>query len=119
MTTEFKVDMNDGEHIYRHENNQIWQKYEIVNGKPHGKWLHFHLDGKPSIEEVYENGKKQGTWKSWHGSGEQWTEENYKDGKKNGVSRDGDGMELKNILADLKMINDTESGLIILIMVLR
>ena len=33
--------------------------------------------------------------------------------------RDGDGMELKNILADLKMINDTESGLIILIMVLR
>tara|TARA_R110001592_G_scaffold23130_3_gene91167 strand:- start:2419 stop:3513 length:1095 start_codon:yes stop_codon:yes gene_type:complete len=87
MTDKFKVDMKNGEHIYRHENTKIWQKYEIVNGKPHGKWLYFHIDGKPSIEEVYENGKKQGTWKSWHGSGEQWTEETYTDGKKNGVSK--------------------------------
>ena len=31
--------------------------YIIWNGKPHGKWTRYHLDGKVSIDEEYSNGK--------------------------------------------------------------
>ena len=87
MTTEFKVDMNDGEHIYRKKYTRMVKNKELGN----------------LGTEVENNGQKK----------------IIKMEKRMEFQRDGDGMELKNILADLKMINDTESGLIILIMVLR
>jgi len=48
--TIFELDMSDGYHKYNHPNGQTWQKYTIVKGKPHGKWIYYHLNGKVSIQ---------------------------------------------------------------------
>ena len=67
--TEFRVDMSDGRHKYDHPNGNTWQEYEIVNGKPQGKWIHYHSNGQVSIEQEYDKGLKVGCWKIWHDNG--------------------------------------------------
>tara|TARA_A100001515_G_scaffold137464_1_gene130102 strand:- start:1020 stop:3200 length:2181 start_codon:yes stop_codon:yes gene_type:complete len=87
MEDGFKVDMSDGQHKYDHPNGQTWQKYEIINGQPHGEWSHFFPNGKFSEQKFYFGGKKVGCWKTYHENGKQWSEDNYQDNKKEGISQ--------------------------------
>ena len=86
MSNEFQLDMSDGFHKYDHPNGKTWQKYQIINGQPHGKWSHFFVSGQVSEEKFYSDGKKVGCWKTYHENGKQWSEDTYKDDKKEGIS---------------------------------
>lgn len=83
----FQVNMSNGKHKYDHENGQTWQKYEIINGQPHGEWSIFFPTGQFSEQKFYSNGKKVGCWKTYHDNGKQWSEDTYKDDKREGISQ--------------------------------
>ena len=34
-----ELDVTDGEHLYNHGNEQLWQKYTLKDGKPEGEWI--------------------------------------------------------------------------------
>ena len=44
-----ELDVTDGEHSYNHGDDQLWQKYTLINGKPDGDWVLYHSNGQMSI----------------------------------------------------------------------
>lgn len=47
------------------DNGQISQEGTYKDGKLHGKWIAYNLDGKKISEAKYKEGKKEGTWFFW------------------------------------------------------
>ncbi len=80
----FQYDMSDGQHEYKHPNGEIWTKYEIVKGQPHGEWLSYFPTGELMESKIFSDGKRVGCWKTWHENGKLWSEINYEDSKKSG-----------------------------------
>lgn len=46
-----------------HENGQVKEVGQLLDGKPHGEWRTFDENGKPLSEGYFENGEKVGLWK--------------------------------------------------------
>ena len=49
-------------------NGQIAQTGYFLNGKNHGFWTSFNLDGSKKSEGTFENGKKVNAWFFWNDS---------------------------------------------------
>ena len=79
------LDVTDGKHSYKHGEENLWQKYTIKNGKPHGEWKIYHSNGEMNIYRKFNNGLKVGHWSSFHENGQQWSDENYVKGKRCGI----------------------------------
>ncbi|WP_313777809.1 nicotinic acid mononucleotide adenyltransferase [Flagellimonas meishanensis] len=50
---------------YFHENGEVAQTGYLMNGKLHGQWLMYALDGKKIASGKYVEGKKSGKWFFW------------------------------------------------------
>lgn len=52
---------------YYHENGEVAQKGSFLNGKLHGDWVMFDLQGTKIASGSYEQGIKTGKWFFWKG----------------------------------------------------
>lgn len=50
---------------YFHDNGEIAQTGYILNGKLHGDWVMFNVEGKKIATGQYLNGEKAGKWFFW------------------------------------------------------
>ncbi len=50
---------------YFHDNGEIAQTGYMLNGKLHGDWVMFNVEGKKIATGQYENGQKTGKWFFW------------------------------------------------------
>ncbi|VXB33976.1 Membrane-binding protein [Flavobacterium sp. 9AF] len=50
---------------YFYENGQIKQEGSYLDGKLHGKWISYNLDGSKQAMGEYEKGQKTGKWFFW------------------------------------------------------
>ena len=50
---------------YFHENGEVAQTGYLMNGKLHGQWFMYNLDGKKIASGKYIEGKKSGKWFFW------------------------------------------------------
>jgi len=50
---------------YFHDNGEIAQTGYIMNGKLHGDWVMFNVEGKKIATGQYVNGEKTGKWFFW------------------------------------------------------
>lgn len=53
---------------YYYDNGQIQQEGFYKNGKVHGEWISYNMDGEKVAIGKYENGKKVGKWFFWSGA---------------------------------------------------
>ena len=51
---------------YFYDNGQIRQEGFYLDGKLHGKWVSYNLDGSKQAMGEYENGNKTGKWFFWN-----------------------------------------------------
>lgn len=52
--------------VYYHENGTVSQTGSFTaDGKLHGKWLSFNIEGEKIVSANYDNGKKVGKWIHW------------------------------------------------------
>jgi len=52
---------------YFHDNGEIAQTGEMLNGKLHGEWFMYDLKGKKIASGKYLEGKRSGKWFFWEG----------------------------------------------------
>lgn len=52
---------------YYYDNGQIQQEGFYKNGKVHGEWISYDMNGEKVAIGKYENGKKVGKWFFWSG----------------------------------------------------
>ena len=65
-TLELNKATNLTEVTYYHDNNQVSQTgFYDADGKLHGEWTSYSLDGNKLASAKYENGKKVGKWFFW------------------------------------------------------
>jgi len=50
---------------YFHENGETAQTGYLLNGKLHGQWFMYNVEGKKIVSGKYENGKRSGKWFFW------------------------------------------------------
>ena len=50
---------------YFHENGEVAQQGTFLNGKLHGDWIMFDLQGSKIASGTYDQGKKTGKWFFW------------------------------------------------------
>ena len=50
---------------YFHDNGEIAQTGYMLNGKLHGDWVMFNVEGKKIATGQYQNGQKTGKWFFW------------------------------------------------------
>lgn len=53
---------------YYFDNGQIQQEGFYKNGKVHGEWISYNMNGEKVAIGKYENGKKVGKWFFWGGA---------------------------------------------------
>lgn len=53
---------------YYYDNGQIQQEGFYKNGKVHGEWISYNMNGEKVAIGKYENGKKVGKWFFWSGA---------------------------------------------------
>jgi len=51
---------------YFHDNGEVSQKGQFLNGKLHGEWAMFGEEGKKIAMGEYREGKKNGKWFFWN-----------------------------------------------------
>ena len=62
-------DTNTIDVVYYHDNGQISQTGAYtLDGKLHGEWLSYDVNGKKIVSAIYDNGKKTGKWFFWSDS---------------------------------------------------
>lgn len=64
---------------YFHDNGEISQTGNFLNGELNGKWKMYNVAGKKIAMGEYENGTKTGKWFFW--KGEELTEVDYNENK--------------------------------------
>lgn len=80
---------------YFHENGQVAQTGEFLQGKLHGEWNMFDVAGKKIASGEYLNGRKTGKWFFWQG--EELKEVDFQDSRIVGVTqRDAKGAVVVN-----------------------
>lgn len=52
---------------YFHDNGEVSQEGQFLNGKLHGEWKMYDVDGKKIAMGEYVDGKKSGKWFFWEG----------------------------------------------------
>ncbi|WP_396173669.1 toxin-antitoxin system YwqK family antitoxin [Flavobacterium sp.] len=53
---------------FYYDNGQIQQEGFYKNGKVHGEWISYNMNGEKVAIGKYENGKKVGKWFFWSGA---------------------------------------------------
>lgn len=54
------------EAIFYHENGQVAQKGSFKNGKLHGEWIAYDMEGNTTALGKYADGVKTGKWFFWN-----------------------------------------------------
>lgn len=62
---------------YFHENGEVEQTGEMLNNKPHGKWVSYDDEGNKTAVAYYKEGTKTGKWFIWFE--DKLTEVDYRD----------------------------------------
>ena len=57
---------------------------EIVDGKKHGYWITYYVNGLKRSEGQYIHGRKEGLWIQYHKNGNKASEASFRDGKNEG-----------------------------------
>jgi antitoxin component YwqK of YwqJK toxin-antitoxin module len=70
-----------------HENGQLEQEGNYLNGEMEGLWRFWHENGQLSQEGNYLNGKVEGLRRWWYENGQLSQEGNYLNGKEEGLLR--------------------------------
>ncbi len=60
------VNDNTVKAVYFHDNGQVKQTGFYKDGKLHGKWTSYDLNGNKIAMGEYENGQKSGKWFFWN-----------------------------------------------------
>jgi len=55
--------------IKKHNDGSLWAKGYLLNGKMHGKWQFFRLNGTKMGTGSFTNGKKSGKWTTYDRNG--------------------------------------------------
>ncbi len=91
----------DGEYKeYWRLNGKIYFIGHFKDGKMHGKYASWWMDGEKNIERNYKNGKEHGIERKW--DGKKYIESNWKDGKCHGTYKKWDD----EILVDISEFED-------------
>ena len=53
---------------YYYDNGQVQQEGFYKNGKVHGEWISYNMNGEKIAIAKYESGKKVGKWFFWSGA---------------------------------------------------
>jgi antitoxin component YwqK of YwqJK toxin-antitoxin module len=53
---------------FYYDNGQVQQEGFYKNGKVHGEWISYNMNGEKIAIGKYENGKKVGKWFFWSGA---------------------------------------------------
>ncbi len=61
----FEVVGNEVKATYFHDNGQVKQEGNYLNGKLQGKWVSYNEDGNKEAIGEYNNGVKVGKWFFW------------------------------------------------------
>jgi antitoxin component YwqK of YwqJK toxin-antitoxin module len=69
---------------YFHDNGEIAQTGYMLNGKLHGDWVMFNVEGKKIATGQYDNGEKTGKWFFW--TSDKLTEVDYDNNQIAGVN---------------------------------
>jgi hypothetical protein len=62
-------DSGAGEVLERHANGQLAKRYGTRNGKPHGLWQEWDVEGRLLMTLDWRDGKGEGTWTYFHPNG--------------------------------------------------
>ena len=52
----------NGDHLFFHENKNLWQKYTVKNDNLEGEYVEFHSNEILMKKGNFSNGLKQGEW---------------------------------------------------------
>lgn len=59
-----------GQRTRQHADGSVRDRVDLdLEGRPHGTYVAFHLDGAMAETGTFEHGEKQGTWRTFHESG--------------------------------------------------
>ncbi len=75
----------DGENIEWHENGQLKERGNYIDGKKDGLWMAYYKNGQLAAKGNYIDGKENGLWVSYYKNGQLLAKRNYIDGKKDGL----------------------------------
>ncbi|WP_394974114.1 toxin-antitoxin system YwqK family antitoxin [uncultured Croceitalea sp.] len=50
---------------YFHDNGEVAQTGFLLDGKLHGQWFMYNVEGKKIVSGSYENGQRSGKWFFW------------------------------------------------------
>jgi len=78
------MEIENGEHLSWHENGQIYEKYNYVNGKLNGEYLEWYDNGEICQKCNYVDGKLNGEYLDWYENGQMCIKCNYIAECKNG-----------------------------------
>ena len=84
-----------------------WESY--INGKEHGAWKKFYVDGKKSENRYFVDGKKEGEFLAWWPDGFLKFQYHFKNGEYNGALKEWD--EYGNLLKESTYKAGYEEGL--------
>ena len=70
---------------WMHDNGQIDSLGQAKDGKLHGLWTSWYVNGQKMIDGNYKDGKEDGFWTDWYENGQKKAEGNYKDGIPDGL----------------------------------
>jgi antitoxin component YwqK of YwqJK toxin-antitoxin module len=84
--------LKDGNYELIMDDDFIWTRFTIKNGKLSGKYEEYFDESTLSSIGFYKNGKPEGESKNFYDSGEVWFVQHYKNGKLlNQITYDKDG----------------------------
>ena len=66
LTPKYEIVGQEVKATFYHDNGQIKQVGNYLNGKPNGKWVAYNEDGSKQAIGEYANGSKTGKWFFWN-----------------------------------------------------
>ena len=79
VKSKYEIVGNEVKATYFHDNGQVKQEGNYLNGKLQGKWISYNVNGNKEAIGEYNNGVKIGKWFFW--TGDTLNEVDYSDNR--------------------------------------
>ena len=83
--TMYKDGKWDGPCVFWFENGLKMHQGNYLNGREHGEWRFWRMDGTNSQVQTFDNGEKDGPYVWWHPNGKKGVEGTFKRGARDGL----------------------------------
>ena len=83
--TMYKDGKWDGPCVFWFENGLKMYQGNYLNGREHGEWRFWRMDGTNSQVQTFDNGEKDGPYVWWHPNGKKGVEGTFKRGARDGL----------------------------------